>query len=222
MRALMRGVIIVAVPIVLIVVVVRLMTLPWFPAWEYRRAGFPEDAYGLQPAQRLRLARTCIAFLNLPHDIERLEGLQLPDGELAFTERELGHMRDVKRVYDGITVVGLLAGVMALSAGWVLHRRNAVAAIWGALSDGALLTLVALVAVGAFMLLSWNAFFTGFHRVFFEAGSWRFQYSDTLIRLFPMRFWRDAGLLVAGVVVVAAFLLALIGRMLQRRLVDQS
>lgn len=221
MRRLMRGLIVLAVPLVLIVVVVRLVTLPWFPAWEYHRPGFPEDDYGLQRDERLRLARTSIAFLNLPHDVERLERLQLPDGAPAFTERELQHMRDVKRVYDGITVVGLLALVMAISAGYVLHRRDAGAAIWGGLSDGALLTLVVLVVLGVLMLFAWDAFFTGFHRIFFDSGSWRFRYSDTLIRLFPMRFWRDAGVLVAGAVAVVAFVLALIGRMWQRHLETQ-
>lgn len=218
MRGLMRWLIILAVPIVLIVLAVRLLTLPWFPAWEYRRPGFPEDTYGLQPSERLALARACIAFLNLPRDFMRLETLRLPNGDLAFNERELQHMRDVKDVFDGITLAGLLALVAGISAGWVLQRRGATAAIWGGVSNGALLTLVALVMLGVFMLLSWNTFFTGLHGVFFEDGSWRFQYSDTLIRLFPMRFWRDAGLLVVGSVAVTAFLIALIGRIMQRRL----
>jgi integral membrane protein (TIGR01906 family) len=219
MRWLMRWLIILAVPVVLIVLMVRLLTLPWFPAWEYSRVGFPEDAYGLQPSERLSLARACIAFLNLPHDIKILEMQRLPSGEPAFNERELEHMSDVKEVYDGITIAGALALVVAISAGWVLHRRDAPAAIWGGLSDGALLTLAALIMLSVFMLLAWNTFFTAFHGVFFDPGTWRFQYSDTLIRLFPMRFWRDAGLLVAGAVATVAFFLALVGRMLQKRLV---
>jgi integral membrane protein (TIGR01906 family) len=157
-------------------------------------------------------------FLNLPHDIERLEGLRLPDGSPAFTDRELEHMSDVKHVYDDITAGGLLALIVAISAGWALNRRGEVGSLWGGLSDGALLTLVGLGALGVLMLLSWNTFFTGLHQIFFESGTWRFQYSDTLIRLFPMRFWRDAGLIVVGIVSGTAFLIALIGRIMQRRL----
>jgi uncharacterized membrane protein len=37
----------------------------------------------------------------------------------------------------------------------------------------------------------WN-FFSAFHSLFFEGDSWIFLYSDTLIRLFPIRFWQDA------------------------------
>jgi integral membrane protein (TIGR01906 family) len=42
----------------------------------------------------------------------------------------------------------------------------------------------------------WN-FFAGFHALFFEGDSWLFLYSDTLIRLFPLRFWQDAFLWAA-------------------------
>ena len=35
--------------------------------------------------------------------------------------------------------------------------------------------------------------------LFFTGNSWLFYYSDTLIRLFPIRFWQDAFLLAAVV-----------------------
>ncbi|MCD6344052.1 MAG: hypothetical protein J7M17_00400, partial [Anaerolineae bacterium] len=65
---------------------------------------------------------------------------------------------------------------------------------------------------------SWDTFFVGLHGLFFTEGTWRFFYSDTLIRLFPVRFWQDAGPWVAGTVAVTAFILALVGRVAQRRL----
>lgn len=42
-----------------------------------------------------------------------------------------------------------------------------------------------------------NVFFVAFHSLFFEGNSWLFLFSDTLIRLFPVRFWQDAFLLAA-------------------------
>ena len=41
------------------------------------------------------------------------------------------------------------------------------------------------------MLASFGVFFVAFHQVFFDPGTWIFLWSDTLIRLFPERFWRD-------------------------------
>ena len=34
-------------------------------------------------------------------------------------------------------------------------------------------------------------------QIFFKGDSWLFYYSDTLIRLFPIRFWQDAFLWAA-------------------------
>lgn len=220
MRRFLQAVFLLTVPVVLIVGAVRVVTFPWFPAWEYGRATFP--AGDLPADARSRLARECIVFLNVPHDIERLARLRLPDGSPAFNERELTHMSDVKRVYDAISTVALLALVMTFSAGWALQLRGSSALIWGALSNGALLTLSALSCLALFMLFSWNTFFVGLHRIFFSAGSWRFQYTDTLIRLFPMRFWQDAGLLVVALIALLSFDLALVGRMLQRRIAADS
>jgi len=218
MRTFLRWLIVLALPAVLIVGAVRALTWPWFPAWEYSRAGFPPDTYGMPAEERLWLARECVTFLNLPADLERLGRLQLEDGSAAFNSRELEHMADVKRVYDQLTSGALLALVMMIAAGWSLRQRGAGAAAWGALSDGGLLTLLALLGVGGLMLTSWDTFFVGLHGLFFTEGTWRFFYSDTLIRLFPVRFWQDAGLWVAGTVAVTAFILALAGRVVQRRL----
>jgi uncharacterized membrane protein len=41
------------------------------------------------------------------------------------------------------------------------------------------------------------SFFTAFHHLFFTGDSWLFLFSDTLIRLFPIRFWQDAFLFAA-------------------------
>ncbi len=222
MRPLLRLLIVIAVPVILIVGAVRILTGPWFPAWEYRRSAFPDDPYGLEREERLRLAKASIAFLNLPRDLDRLRVLRLPNGERAYDERELSHMDDVKRVYDRITWGALVALVVALACGWVLYRQAGGAAMWGALSDGGLVTLMLLFTLGLWMLLSWEDFFTALHRVFFEGESWVFAYSDTLIRLFPMRFWQDAGIYVTTLVAGSAFLLALVGRMMSRRLLREK
>ncbi len=218
MHLLARVIIAVAVLLVLIVGAVHLLTAPWFITWEYRRPGFPDDPYGMEPDVRLQLAKATVAFLNLPRDLDLLRVLRLPDGEPAYTGRELAHMNDVKRVYDGLTWAALIAGVAALLAGWWLQRHVGVAAVWGALSEGGLVTLLLLIFLGAWMFLSWDSFFIAMHQVFFREGTWTFSYSDTLIRLFPGRFWEDAGMYVALIVAGSAFLIALCGRVIAHRL----
>lgn len=218
MRFILRWLIALAVPLVLVMAVVRVVTMPWYPAWEYRKASFSDDPLGMPDAERLRLARASIRFLNVQRGSELLDDLAFADGTAAYNEREISHMDDVKLVYDRLTSIALLAICVALVSMWGLAKVADNAAIWGAFSDGSLLTLCLLVGLGAWMLVGFNAFFTAFHGVFFEGGSWLFSYDDTLIRLFPLKFWQDAGMLIAAVVGVIAFALALFSRAWQKRL----
>ena len=56
--------------------------------------------------------------------------------------------------------------------------------------------LIVVIGIAVNPNVFWN-FFAGFHSLFFEGDSWLFLYSDTLIRLFPLRFWQDAFLSAA-------------------------
>ena len=60
------------------------------------------------------------------------------------------------------------------------------------ISRGGWLTVGLIVAVLVYLALNFNSLFVNFHKVFFEGDTWLFLYSDSLIRLFPERFWRDA------------------------------
>lgn len=221
MRTTLRILVIIAVPVVLTMGMVRLMTLPWFPAWAYRQPWFPDDPFGLAPAARLRLARGAIRSLNVPRGPDLLWDLTLPDGSAAFQEREIEHMVDVKRVYDWLTLTASVLLVAGIAAGVRLGRDDGCAVWsaggWSALSLGGVLTLAILVGLGVWMVVGFNAFFTYFHGIFFEAGTWVFAYSDTLIRLFPIEFWQAAGLMVAGGVSLLALILVGVGVWQRRR-----
>ncbi|MCD6284793.1 MAG: TIGR01906 family membrane protein [Anaerolineae bacterium] len=217
MRRRLSWLVTLSVPIVLTMALVRLLTFPWYPAWEYGRAGFPEDPYGLSQEDRLRLAQASIRFLNVSGPTAVLADLELPDGMPAHNERELAHMDDVKRVYSGLTLVAAACLVASGASAWKLVRSGDGCAVWQALVRGASLTLVLLVALGSWMLVAFDQFFTLFHGVFFHPGTWTFYTTDTLIRLFPFRFWEDAGLLVAGGVTLVALALLVLSVAMRRR-----
>jgi len=80
-------------------------------------------------------------------------------------------------------------------------------ALGKSLRSGAWLSIGLIALIVALTLLSFNSLFDRFHRLFFAEGSWLFYQNDTLIRLFPLVFWRDAFLLVGLVVLLAAGLL---------------
>ena len=66
------------------------------------------------------------------------------------------------------------------------------------------MTWLAIGVVIVLAVVGWNVFFTGFHTLLFEDGTWYFLTSDTLIRLFPEQFWFDAALTVGALAVVGA------------------
>ncbi|MFO7742334.1 MAG: TIGR01906 family membrane protein [Anaerolineae bacterium] len=207
-----------ALPVLLLAANLRLVTGHWFVRWEYRRAGFPADPFGLSTAERIQLAEVCQDFLASDADISLLGDLRLPGGEPAFNQRELRHMADVQAVYRGLTVAGVVAALVWVGASIALlttGQRQRLVPI--ALLNGGLFTLGLLSAVGAFMLVSWGQFFTTFHRLFFEGETWIFPPSDTLIRLFPIRFWIDIAATIVGLLVIEGVLTTVVGWIWSRR-----
>ncbi len=195
----------VALPIVFLAVSLRAVTGHWLVRWEYGKADFPPDPYGLTTEERVRLADACVDYLTTGAGIDRLADLRLPDGRPAFNDRELAHMVDVKRVLGGILWAGLIAGLVVVGGTAALAARPTTRPRASAgLLSGSLLTLVLLLGIGGLMLTQWNVFFTGFHELLFPPGTWTFPTSDTLIRLFPERFWMDVGMVVVGSITIQA------------------
>ncbi len=185
-------------PVALVLTAVRLLLTPLFIRVEYRMPGFPADPYGFTQADRLHWAEIARQYLLNDAGIEFLGDLRFENGVSVYNARELRHMADVKRVVRGALAVwwGSLA-LIALGGllAWRFHRSDDLRR---ALARGGLWTMALLGAILVFVVAAFNAFFVAFHRVFFEGDTWLFRYSDTLIRLFPERFWQDAFLAVGG------------------------
>jgi integral membrane protein (TIGR01906 family) len=210
-------------PVLLLAANLRLVTGHWFVRREYRKAGFPSDPFGLSTVDRIRLAEVCQDYLATNADLSLLADLQLPGGEPAFNERELRHMADVQAVYLDLTIAGVVAALIwvAGAATFVVSGR-AQDVIPATLLNGSLFTLGLLAVVASFMVVSWGLFFTTFHRVFFEGNTWIFPPSDTLIRLFPNRFWVDIGATIVGLLVIDALALAIASFTWRRKRVGRN
>ena len=180
------------VPVILALAIVRLMMTPLYIQTEYRMPGFPEDNYGFTFAERLNWANISRLYLVNQEGIEYLADQKLDENTPLYNERELRHMYDVKIVLRGALVVlyGSLLYVAAL--GYWSRQSDHWADFKMSLSWGGWLTVGLIVAIMVYLALNFNSLFTNFHKIFFTGDTWLFQYSDTLIRLFPLPFWRDA------------------------------
>jgi len=196
-------------PVVIVLTVVRLLLNPALLVWEYNTPGFPADTYGFTKEERLHWGRFAVDYLVNDAGIEYLGDLRFEDGSPVYNERELSHMLDVKIVVQAALRVWLvaLAGMLLLVL-WAWRGRW-LGAFQAALLRGGWLTILLLGSVIAFVLVSFGVIFVAFHEVFFAPGTWLFFHTDTLIRLFPERFWRDMFIYVGGLSVLGALVLIL-------------
>jgi integral membrane protein (TIGR01906 family) len=204
------------VPLALIGLAVRLVLLPVFPTIEYHTPGFPPDDYGFTTQERIHWAGYAWSYLVNSSDISYLGDLKFPDGKPLYNERELSHMHDVKRVLTSTFRAWYISLAVLLIAGLASWRLGQLRLFRAGLRRGGWLTIALAALIGTIVLVGilmnpdvfWN-FFAWFHSLFFSGNSWIFEYSDTLIRLFPIRFWQDTFLFAAVVVLAGGLALAL-------------
>jgi integral membrane protein (TIGR01906 family) len=192
--------VVVGLPPVLLLSNLYFLMSPVYLRHEYGKPDFP-PATRLTEEQRYTAAVECVRYLRTGVGIDALQRLEANDGPL-FNQRELRHMEDVKRVARRAFTFHLICTLLVLGATLCLARYGPSGECARRLSQGAgltvLLVAILLIAAGA----NFNWFFTVFHRVFFEGDTWLFPYTDTLIQLFPIRFWSDiVQLWVVGTIV---------------------
>lgn len=202
----LRTYITVALPFLLALISIRFVMTPLYLQFEYNRAEFPEDFYGFSREDRLNYAPYALEYLLNGDDINFLGDLRFPDGSSMYNARELHHMRDVKVVTQYAYLAATLGGVAAIVTALYLYRKNP-ALLRRALFSGAIFTLGIIATIIVIAIINWDFFFTAFHNLFFTSGTWRFEYSDTLIRLFPEQFWFDAALTIGTLTVLGAVII---------------
>ena len=194
------------IPMALIGLAIRVLLSPIFYKAEYNMPYFPPDDYGFTKADRLKWAPYAVNYLVNNADISYLGDLKFDDGTPLYNERELSHMKDVKRVTQGALQLWYLSLATLLLLGvwawfgdwWDFCRLGLMRGGW--LMVGLAVTIGLIVVVGILVNPNvFDTFFIAFHSLFFEGDSWIFLFSDTLIRLFPIRFWEDAFLWAAAI-----------------------
>ena len=185
----------------MLIAVIRVVASPVFLWLEYHRPGFPEDQYGMDTEQRMTLGSYGLDYLFNLAPAAYLADLRFPNGNPVFTDAEVGHMVDVKQVMLATMLGGLIAAIICVVIIVVLYRMRK-GAIARSLFAGAVWFTAAMIILGIVAALGWEAFFAGFHQIFFADGTWTFYTTDTLIRLYPGQFWVDAAVWIAVVTLV--------------------
>ena len=190
-------------PVILLVLAVRAVASPLFLWVEYNRPGFPGDGYGFSTDDRMTYGSYAVDYLSNWAGPRYLGELVHRSGDRLFEDGEVSHMADVKLVILAAFGAGVLLILLSLIAVVYLRRRSPGGVRRG-LFAGSIITLVIIISLAVLAVLGWEQFFAQFHSVFFASGTWTFSLQDTLIRLFPAQFWVDGGIVIAGLVLLAA------------------
>ena len=217
-----------ALPFMLVAFAVRLLLSHEFLRLEYQRPGFPADPYGFTTEDRLEYGLYAIDFLFDAGDSSALARLQIPRQKCwqpaedaatcpLFNAHELRHLEDVKQV---LTAVFTLAAVCALATAVLIYALRSSAdarrQIETGLPRGACLTLAAVLTLAILAVAAWDSAFDQFHELFFAAGTWRFPYSDSLIRLYPEQLFVDASMIIGGICAAGALVILLLTSLWER------
>ncbi len=156
-----------------------------------RRTGLPQD-------EVLRIAQETRDYLT--NDMERLS--VNVDGEPFYSEREILHMIDVKRLMARTFDAGWAAlGYIVAFVGFVIwrHRRRAPKVLARSILSASGVVALLVVVLGVIGIAGFDAAFRQFHLIFFTNDLWQLSSRDGLIQLFPQGFFFDTTMLIGGV-----------------------
>ena len=204
-------------PFLLITTAMRTALSPFFVNIEYHLPNFPPDTYGFTTEERLEWANYSIQYLLGKLSKQEFSTLETPNGTRLFNEREISHMIDVHDLtIDMLTTwrILLVFFSIVLFFGW---KNNHCYPFVHALENGAKITIMITIGIFVYVLVNFNQLFTIFHQIFFEGDSWLFYLSDTLIRLFPIKFWQDLFIYIGSFCIFISLILLIIGRSFMKK-----
>ena len=186
-------------PLAILLSNLRIFLNPWFPIYEYGKTGFPVDPLGMDNETRAKLAVRAVRYLLNSKDITYLAQDRDENGNALYNERELRHMEDVKLVVGRVLSLWRISLSMVIGAFiWLYFKPNTDDIIKQSVTYGSGVIIISIFCLLAYILVNFDSFFTTFHQMFFERGTWTFSYTDMLIRLFPPKFWSDVAIFIAA------------------------
>lgn len=172
---------------------------------------------GIPRPELLRATRELRTYLFGPDEYLRIEVTDAAGrtGPL-FNPREVLHMRDVRRLVQGIFRVQEAALVVALgypALRVLLDRRDGPRAVAQLTWLTALGFNLFAVAFAVTAVLGFDRLFTQFHLLSFSNDLWQLDPArDRLVQLFPFQFWQIAAGLLIGLTLAETVLLGVAAR----------
>lgn len=106
-----------------------------------------------------------------------------------FTPKELDHLQDVERIFVVISLIEVIAlfAFLIIFSFFIRLKASKKIVLW--LLRWSLISLFLLLLIIAAIFVDFESLFLSFHYVFFPQGNRSFDWSSTLIQLFPIEFF---------------------------------
>lgn len=151
------------------------------------------------------------------------------DGEYEpepfYTEDELSHMQDTKKVFRGFFITSYIFIAVALTfiaVSYFYTLRNQKSTSFNRIyAEGAIIGSSVFLFMGMLLLLCLILFFTQmfsiFHDILFPQGNWMFYDSSNMIRMLPETLFYNAAVIIVSVGFISAVSFLISGIFLIRK-----
>ena len=204
--------VILAIPLLLFSINVSLLLNPFFLKWEYSKPDFPESKL-LTNRERTTLSRSVLAYIKDITDVSSLGNTKY------FNEKEIKHLDDVRILTNKLFLVHRVSGILLVYSVLftaLTNKKNYDVFLYIFL--GCLATFVIGLLLLVLVQLDFDFLFIKFHEIIFPQGLWSFDPQDTLIQLYPERFWIDSAAVFLILVLAESFVLSAVSFLLMQRL----
>ena len=155
---------------------------------------------GIDKDGLMAAAREIRGYFNSSREPLEIRAEVFGEERPLFSDKEVVHMRDVKRLIWGVYGVGaasLLYLLVYTAVGLFRQRRDFVPALCRRSLWGSGLTVAIIAMVGFGSAVGFDSLFRAFHEVSFSNDLWKLDpRRDYLVMMFPQGFWFDATLFV--------------------------
>lgn len=184
-----------------------ILLMPWFTFLAVPASG-AQALTGLPEPELRELAEQVRYFVT------HVDSPPLPAtiaGEPGFDESSVSHLVDVRKVIVTARWITLIATILLGGVSAEALSRGELRGVSGGLRTAGWSTAGVVVLLGLVGTLDFDWFFSAFHGVFFEAGTWTFPADAMMIRIFPLPFWTLAAASWASLTLILAAALVVFG-----------
>lgn len=156
-------------------------------------------------------------FLKGKKDSEELKN-EIGESTLKPENSEIKHLADVRDVFGYINKINKVSIKMLIVAAIVLIILKGAAFTFKSIFRICLILVAAYIIIAGLNHFGFNKTFNLMHQPLFEQGTWIFPDDSFLIKLFPLRFWKNSAIIAFAGSIGQILLLGLASKLIHSKI----